>query len=68
MADQAGSGGAVAGLPPEAGTSPAAAGGHAAGTFHGRPVSWIAVSTIVIGFLVGGLAHRRERLGKQVIQ
>jgi hypothetical protein len=24
--------------------------------FHGRPVSWVAVSTIMIGFLVGGLA------------
>jgi hypothetical protein len=24
--------------------------------FHGRPVSWVAVSTIMIGFVVGGLA------------
>ena len=34
--------------------------GHAAAlaheSFHGRPVSWIAVAIIVIGFLVGGLA------------
>jgi len=25
-------------------------------TFHGRPVSWVAVSIIMVGFLVGGLA------------
>jgi len=25
-------------------------------TFHGRPVSWIAVSIVAVGFLVGGLA------------
>ena len=24
--------------------------------FHGRPVSWVAVSIIMVGFLVGGLA------------
>ena len=24
--------------------------------FHGRPVSWVAVGTIMVGFLVGGLA------------
>jgi hypothetical protein len=24
-------------------------------TFHGRTVSWVAVSTIMVGFLVGGL-------------
>jgi hypothetical protein len=24
--------------------------------YHGRPVSWVAVSLIMIGFLVGGLA------------
>ena len=24
--------------------------------FHGRPVSWVAVATIMVGFLVGGLA------------
>lgn len=23
--------------------------------FHGRPVSWVAVSTIMVGFLIGGL-------------
>ena len=25
-------------------------------SFHGRPVSWVAVSVIMAGFLVGGLA------------
>jgi hypothetical protein len=30
------------------------AGGHTA--YHGRPVSWVAVSMIMAGFLVGGLA------------
>jgi hypothetical protein len=25
-------------------------------TFHGRPVSWVAVSTVMVGFLVGALA------------
>ena len=25
-------------------------------TFHGRPVSWVAVSIIMAGFLIGGLA------------
>ena len=34
--------------------------GHAAAlahdSFHGRPVSWIAVAIITIGFIVGGLA------------
>ncbi len=24
--------------------------------YHGRPVSWVAVGTIMVGFLVGGLA------------
>jgi hypothetical protein len=24
--------------------------------FHGRPVSWVAVSIIMVGFLVGGVA------------
>jgi hypothetical protein len=34
--------------------------GHAAAlaheSFHGRPVSWVAVAIIVIGFIIGGLA------------
>ena len=55
MADQAGSGGAMAGLPPEAGPV-ATADGHAGGAFHGRRVSRVAVTTIVAGFLIGGLA------------
>lgn len=25
-------------------------------TFHGRPVSWVAVSTVMVGFLIGALA------------
>jgi hypothetical protein len=25
-------------------------------TYHGRPVSWVAVSIVMLGFLVGGLA------------
>jgi hypothetical protein len=55
MADQAGSG-AVAGLPAEGGTvGTVITGGHATGSFHGRAVSWVAVSTIMTGFLVGGL-------------
>lgn len=55
MADQVGQG-AVAdaqagpgGLTP----APAAEPGHV--SFHGRPVSWVAVSMIMVGFLVGGL-------------
>lgn len=53
-----------------AGYSPASAQGHDAvpfvsqvpGTpvsfpaFHGRPVSWVAVSLIMVAFLIGGLA------------
>jgi len=34
--------------------------GHAAAlaheSFHGRPVSWVAVTVIVIGFIIGGFA------------
>jgi hypothetical protein len=55
MADQAGAG-AVAGLPSEGGVAATvSAGGHVAHPFHGRPVSWVAVSTIVAGFVAGGL-------------
>ena len=54
MADQAGAG-AVAGLPLEGGqVATAGAGRHVAHPVHGRPVSWAAVSTIVVGFIVGG--------------
>jgi hypothetical protein len=55
MSDQAGSG-AVTGLPAEGGLSTAAPGGHQPGAaFHGRTVSWVAVSIITVGFIVGGL-------------
>jgi hypothetical protein len=30
--------------------------GHNHASYHGRPVSWVAVAFIMIGFLVGGLA------------
>jgi hypothetical protein len=30
--------------------------GHTHAAFHGRTVSWVAVSLIMVGFLVGGLA------------
>jgi hypothetical protein len=30
--------------------------GHNHASYHGRPVSWVAVAFIVIGFVVGGLA------------
>jgi hypothetical protein len=54
MADQRGSG-MVTGQSGEAGElSPIGARGAAAGQHHGRPVSWVAVSTIMAGFLVGG--------------
>lgn len=55
MTDQVGPG-AVAGVPQEPGLlSPSTAGGPATETFHGRAVSWVAVSIIMAGFLVGGL-------------
>jgi hypothetical protein len=55
MADQLGSG-AVAGVSAEGGQlSEVSAGGPATETHHGRPVSWVAVSMIMVAFLVGGL-------------
>ena len=30
--------------------------GHQHAAFHGRPVSWVAVTLIIAGFLCGGLA------------
>jgi hypothetical protein len=55
MSDQAGSG-AVTGLPQEAGqVATVSHGGQRPEPFHGRPVSWVAVSTITAGFIVGGL-------------
>ena len=54
MADQVSSG-IVAGHAAEGGQlSPAAAGGAAPVSHHGRPVSWVAVSTMMAAFLVGG--------------
>jgi hypothetical protein len=51
MADQASSGTLV--QPPEPG---APGGPRAHETYHGRPVSWVAVAIIMLAFLVGGLA------------
>ncbi|HYY17719.1 MAG TPA: hypothetical protein VE864_02675 [Streptosporangiaceae bacterium] len=56
------SGGAVSAVEPESvGPAPEESPlGHAAAlaheSFHGRPVSWIAVAITIIGFLIGGLA------------
>jgi hypothetical protein len=54
MADQVGSG-MVAGHSAEGGQlSPAVAGRPAPVSHHGRPVSWVAVGTMMAAFLVGG--------------
>ena len=54
MADQLGSG-AVAGVTTEGGQlSQASTEWTPPEPFHGRPVSWVAVSTMMAGFLVGG--------------
>ena len=54
MADQLGSG-AVAGVSAEGGQlSQVSTGGPATVSHHGRPVSWVAVSTMMAAFLVGG--------------
>ena len=56
MADQA-SPGPVASVGQEGGAlaQPGTGGYQAPEPFHGRPVSWVAVSIIMAGFLVGGL-------------
>ena len=55
MADQLGSG-TVAGVPAEGGQlSEASAESPAPEPFHGRTVSWVAVSLIMLAFLTGGL-------------
>jgi hypothetical protein len=55
MADQLGSD-MVAGQTAQSGQlSPATSGGPAPVSHHGRPVSWVAVSTMMAAFLVGGL-------------
>jgi hypothetical protein len=54
MADQLGSD-MVAGQSTEGGQlSPVPTGGPATVSHHGRPVSWVAVSTMMAAFLVGG--------------
>ena len=56
MADQLGSD-MVAGQSADSGQlSPVPAGGPASVSHHGRPVSWVAVSLMMLGFLCGGLA------------
>jgi hypothetical protein len=56
MADQA-SPGPVVGVGQEAGAlaQPGPASYEAPVPFHGRPVSWVTVSIIMVGFLAGGL-------------
>jgi len=55
MADQLGSG-TVAGVPAEGGQlSEASTEWSAPVPFHGRTVSWVAVSLIMLAFLTGGL-------------
>ncbi len=55
MADQLGSG-TVAGVPAEGGQlSEASTEWFAPEPFHGRTVSWVAVSLIMLAFLTGGL-------------
>jgi hypothetical protein len=54
MADQMSPGSMAGGQ--DAGTLvQAGPGGHASEVHHGRPVSWVAVSIIMAGFLAGGL-------------
>lgn len=48
--------GTMGGSLPDRTTLNAAHGGAAHPSFHGRPVSWAAVSIITVGFVVGGLA------------
>ena len=55
MADHLGSG-AVAGIPAQGGQVSHTSGEWApAKPYHGRTVSWVAVSLIMVAFLVGGL-------------
>jgi hypothetical protein len=50
--------GTVGGAPPESGTVAQQASGHTGEhtSFHGRPISWVAVTIIVVGFIIGGLS------------
>ena len=66
MADQAGSQIVTGTTVPAGGADPDAMAraepgtlsdpGHQHAAFHGRPVSWVAVSIIIAGFLLGGLS------------
>lgn len=60
MTEQSGSG-TLAQTPESIGPAPEESPtGHAAAvaheSFHGRPVSWVAVAIIIIGFVIGGLS------------
>jgi hypothetical protein len=56
MADQSGAG-QLAGVGQEAALAPPGPASTYTGpeSFHGRPVSWVAVSLMMAGFLAGGL-------------
>lgn len=47
----------VAGLPADGYVAPAVTPSQSGGfpPFHGRTVSWVAISVVIVGFLVGGL-------------
>jgi hypothetical protein len=48
--------GALSGQRPQAAMAEAGVGPGHYESFHGRPVSWVAVSLMMLGFLCGGLA------------
>ena len=56
MANQVEPGTMGGSLPDSAAVNEAHGGAAAHPSFHGRPVSWAAVSIIMVGFAVGGLA------------
>lgn len=56
MANQTEPGTVGGSLPDSTTVNEAHGGGAAHPSFHGRTVSWVAVSIIMVGFLVGGLA------------
>ena len=61
MSEQPGSGTLAGAADGTVGSSPdASPAEHAAAllheSFHGRPVSWVAVAVIIIGFIIGGAA------------
>jgi hypothetical protein len=55
MADHLGSGMVPGNLAEGGQLAHATMGGPATVSHHGRPVSWVAVSTIMLGFLIGGV-------------